>query len=778
MTTTWLSKSRPEAEALRLGKLAFGDANEEKRKQMLDGFFNSLAAPAMQELMRAFGESRDWAKLRDGLDALVKKFPQGWQQRDAVRVFLHHVTERAKLPAEPPLKTKPPLPEADQKLMLAWVNEMEGGKSPGYSRWTLPALPDAETQGERVNATDFPHSHGLAAVPLLAALLSDDTLTSVGAANLNDRGYSFSSGSNDDAAQKLRNSYSQLQKPPTRAALAWSALERVLPNELRSGDESDHAALAPDILAWHESVKDASPADLALAYIEAGDRDDDVLAHALTLTDEKKMARLENAMIENVSVYDLNNLEPLVEKLGAKAAPFIAKVRQKLEGDLSRLGDGQEQQRKQMESAMKRLEATAKGEKKKADLPGLLGELAKFDPQAQEEEDQMVMRQAYQELPKLMKKLTFAARVEAIVKALPDFKSTAFAAQMLSFALRSESEPKAEERLAVLERTKEHWTRLLDRKEEASANDESADDEPPGLLVQTVGALQTLATGTANFEAGRYLGALGPRGAKLLREHGAALLAGQKPAPLPQVSGISSDTRKQALAEWASKSAAEIQSGIAALEIEKLIVLNEALTREPDLPPNLKTYIAQIHNVIFTGVTDKTPWQALRDHAADRPTVIDIARRVSTFEGAGFLSATMQRGVPVFGWKLIVKEETKPPKNWQFQQLKSRAENIGEHLPKLAKRAAIGFFGAGRMNANWTWFDAPITEAPDEKTPAPSKPENDELAGAAASMHEARNDEVRGWQTVFKALEESKPDAATLFFFSAATPTLFEPKAK
>ncbi|MDP1586785.1 MAG: hypothetical protein Q8M07_03480, partial [Prosthecobacter sp.] len=95
-----------DASALSLATAALAGTDEAARKQVLDAFFNRLGDQAYGKIMQDFAKHRDWAKLSTALDELVKKFPLGWQRRDAVRVFHHHATERAKLPAAPPLKTK------------------------------------------------------------------------------------------------------------------------------------------------------------------------------------------------------------------------------------------------------------------------------------------------------------------------------------------------------------------------------------------------------------------------------------------------------------------------------------------------------------------------------------------------------------------------------------------------------------------------------------------------------------------------------------------------
>ncbi|CAN5895836.1 hypothetical protein BH11VER1_BH11VER1_02180 [soil metagenome] len=770
-----------EKEALPLARQVFGDADATRRQQLLDGLFGRFAQNGWRQAMKEFSQHSDWGRLRDQLAALVKKFPAGWSRRDAVRVFLQAVTERAKLPADPPLKTKLPLPAADQESLRTWLKEQESGKFSGYSRWTLPALPDAaDGPGIAMGYTAFPRSHGLAAVPLLAALLADDTLTMVGAGavdrgteNLNPWDNMDSFGRETDAAQKLRVEYRNLPKPSTRADLAWQSLQRVIPNELRSGGETDLADRASDILAWYGTVKDLAPPDLALKYMEGGLNDADILAHAFATTDEKKIARLENVMIEQVQVYDLRSLDPFVIKLGAKAPDFLVKVRQKLEDELTRYGDEQDKPRKQMETGLKRLDTLAKGELKKPDLPTLIAMIAAFDPDLPEQ-DQEVDRDAFEELPKLFKTLTLQAKLEAIVPALLDFKSPRMAEYMMQFVFAEEDGSKVklkpEEGLAVLEKTKSHWKRLLERTDPGQVpSDPDGEDLPQGLLIRTVSCLQLLVTGEADDASANYLAALGARGTRVLHDYGMALLDGKTPAPLPNVAAINPEMRQQFLKDWGGKSAEEIARGVETMEIDKLIILNEALTQEAELPPNLMAYRDQIHEVTLSGVKEVGVWQAWRGHLLDKATAIEIARRVSAFEGSSIVSVQLQRQAPVMGWKLIVKESSSLPTGWEGENLRSTALGIGEALPKLAKRASQGAFTSGDHQLIWHWFNAPVTEAPKEEVSTEVKQADEALAEAWAYMGEARREELRGWEFVSKVLVQQKAKPFNLHFISIST---------
>lgn len=773
-----LQRTGHEAEALTLARAALADADENRRKFLLDGCFDRRANQVFQQVMEDFSKQHDWKKLRDALGGVLNQYPLGWKQRDAVRVLHRHVVERANLPAVPPLKTARPLPEADQKVLLAWLQDLESGKGLDYSRWTLPSASHEEGEGAGFPAvqgsqTAFPRSHGLAAIPMLASLLGDETLTLVDLNRGQGMGgsYGYFGGREEDEATVLQRSYDMLLKPQTRAQLAWNLLERVLPGELRQTGAGSLVELAPDIVAWHASLKDSTPADIALAYFEGGDSGKDIIEQAMKLTDPKKLARLENKMIEMAQIYDMSNMVPFVEKLGPeKGAAFVAKVRQKLEGDLSHYtSDNLERQRKQMESSLKRLETAAKGEKKAPDLKELLAMLAAYD-QTADDSDRMAVREAFEEFPKLMRKRPAAERLELILPVLPDFKSPGLAVNMLNYALRGDEREggeklKPEERLALLERTRPHWQKLLD-----AQTGDAGNEEPLGLLIQLVAALEQLATGEVQQDALTDLGVLGDRGAAILRQRATALLAGQKAEPLPRADAIKSEERQKMLADWGKKTTAEISRDLETLPVDRLLALNETLARSSDLPAGFKEYAALIQTVKIKGVADAAPWQAFRGKAWSKETLQALARQVSTYSG-GRLMVQLQRGAPLFGFRLQVSEVPKFTGNWQVQQmaqeLGNASEELGEKLPKLGKRISAGSFQQARSQTQWAWLDSPRVE---ESKDAPKAANDDDEA--AEKLQELHEEELKAWEVLSKAAGEDKPLPTLMDFISAPTAAL------
>lgn len=771
-----LAHTGHEPPALALAAAAFDGTDERSRKLLLDAFFNRLGERAYARVLQNLRKHHDWAKFRDELAGVINRFPQGWHNRDAARVLLHKVTERARLPAVPPLAARAAqLTSEEQKTLLAWLKDLEEGRSDEglQTLWTLPPGPQDESEedeGERdssmtpakaeAGATPFPRSLGLAAVPLLAALLADETLTLAGFSDDGEdgmdslRGFShtFYGGRDMEPADALRQAYSNLSKPPTRAEVVKGLLAVVLPNELQNDSSEEAAQSIPDILAWHATVKDLPAAEVALAYLEGGNQDPAVLAHAMKLDDPKKLARLEGVMVEQAAIWNLERLVPFVEKLGPARAPaFISQVRQHLEADLARYSNDADGMRKRMDSGLKRLEAASRGEKKNLDLPAILALFAAFDPQSPDNE--MEVSEAYQAFPKAAKKLPQAARAEMIVNALPGFKSPAFASQILRvmFGGHRQAQPlelKAEERAPLLAATKASWEKLL-----ATGADSAQDDngERLGLLVSVVEALQTLAAAPSSLPW-QDVAQLGSPGTKLLSDHAHALLAGQQ-ASLPDPADVGNDEQEKLLAEWGAKPPAEIAAGLASLDIARLLALNQKITRALEIPAGMQAHIITIHEVKVKQGTDPAPWQAWKGRSFTLEQVAALARQIAEHQAEGVLGVTLMRRAPLMGFTLMVQETPKLGGGWQAGHLTSAVRNVSEDKLKTPQRVAVAIFQQARTQARFSWLGAPTFASP-KTNPSPA-PDNDDAENA------------RNWAALETCMAEHSVLPASLFLVSA-----------
>lgn len=736
-------------EAVKMAAIVLKDADEETLKEVLDASFEHVASMRYMRCLMDFATHRQWSRLRDELTALISHFPHGWRQRDATRVFLKHVTARAAFTSEPPFKTTPALPEAEQKVLSTWVTELESGKQPPYSRWVLPPL-EGQRQMDGEQTTAFPASHGLKALPMLAALLTDETLTT----SMNAYGGgSFFGASGSDAAEKLRSAYSQLMKPSTRAELAWSTLQRVLPSELQHSDLS-FADRSAEVLSWYAKIKDLPPAELALSYLESGDNDELVLAHALRLEDPKKFQRLEKTVIENAQVYSLNNLSPFVTKLGPEKAPaFLTQLRTKLEADLSRYGSGDNEQQKMLERGMKKLEAAAKSEGGKIDINAALQTLMALTDDA-EGEAQMDAQDAYQQLTEGVKKMPQLERLTLLLPRIPEFKSGRFAGALIQIAQNNGDEAPTpltqEQRKTLLSTLKPSWNPFLEKQRSQEITQQQL-----SLLSPMAYCLGTI-TGKPLDERLFYkLASFGNRVVPVYDAWIDAVLNEKEPPAWPDASTVPEAERAQLITTLGNKTQAEMREVIAKLSLPQLMALSEYLQRPDELPASWKSYLGAIQTIECADSAEAALWQGWLGKAWGHETILGLTQQAAKSESGKVLVLHLMRPTLIFGWKLSIVPQAKLT-DWTRGSFHDLRQGLGDSMPKLAKRIVSGQFSNGRSHANWTTFDTPVTDI----AKAPALPTDDELQAAAELMKHKREEESQAWKTIQDSFSNEDPSPA------------------
>jgi len=752
-------------EAVKMAAIVLKDADEETHKEVLDASFERVASMRYMRCLMDFAAHRQWSRLRDELTALISHFPHGWRQRDAARVFLKHVTARAAFTSEPPFKTTRALPEADQKVLLTWIAELESGKQPPYSRWVLPPL-EGQRQMDGEQTTTFPASHGLKALPMLAALLTDETLTT----SMNVYGGGMFYGvSGSDAAEKLRSAYSQLMKPSTRAELAWSSLQRVIPSELQNSDLS-FADRSAEVLSWYAKIKDLPPAELALNSLEAGDNDELVLAHALRLEDPKKFQRLEKTVIENAQVYSLNNLGPFVTKLGPEKAPaFLTQLRTKLEADLSRYGSSDNEQQKMLERGMKKLEAAAKGEGGKIDLDAALQTLMALTDDA-EGEAQMDAQDAYQLLTEAVKKMPQLERLTLLLPRIPEFKSGRFAGALIQIA-QSNGEDKPTlltqpQRQTLLSTLKTSWNPFLEkqRSQETTAQQLST-------LMPMAFCLSAITGKPLDQDLIYKLEGFGTRIVPVYDAWIDAVLNEKEPPAWPDATTISEADRKQMITTLGAKTLAEMRAEIAKLSLPQLLALSDHLQHLEELPASWKSYLSSIQVIECADSAEAALWQGWLGKAWGHETILGLTQQAAKSESGKVLILQLLRPALIFGWKLTILPQAKLT-GWTKNTFQDLRQGLGDSMPKLAKRIVSGQFSNGRSHANWTTFDTPVMDA----AKAPALPTGDDLQAAAKLMKHKRNEEAEAWKTIQDSFnkEDSNPARGTpmVHLISVSTTTL------
>jgi len=314
-----------------------------------------LAGVQFDEVTRRFFAGGTWQSYHDELNGLSAKYGKNWPQTPAVDRLTGEIKEHMAREAVP-------VPEgeglSDEDLRMA--AELSAASNPKQwqayhvqSRiWVLPPgeegmlVPPADT-----NILGRIRDRRLDAVPLLLALLKDDSLTRINLQTLTGRSYgsfgsiSFSGGYLSD--EILERTYNQMARPATRGDIAAFFLN---PLPLRDEDRGyreptvDKELLYEECQEWYEENKDKSPLDLARLYMEEGNRNQRQagLQTMMQVGDASDLEIIEKAFLESENpMQEWNVVNQYVLKRGPKAREFVDKYIARLKAWEESGGDGE-----------------------------------------------------------------------------------------------------------------------------------------------------------------------------------------------------------------------------------------------------------------------------------------------------------------------------------------------------------------------------------------------------------------------------------------------------
>lgn len=278
------------------------------KEDMIDGAVTQFADLAYEGVAKAFFEEHhDWAKYRDGVKAVLEKYPRGWDDAGAVAILLPLLEKRAAgAPAPVPsldgVELKPEALAALQEMLAPPAGKAKGTDDAALARshgidlrqipasqrarilamlrqqgmgdedegpsglWLLEEQEEGEPGSDPVARLRAMKMDGLIA---LAAVAADETLVPQRQSGGSDR-YSYSS--HQSAEQIAWSHYESLERPKTRGEIAMEWLEAVVPEDDDHSGTSDAAAVAQAAVEfWKEHRKDP-PVKLALFYLNSSDR--------------------------------------------------------------------------------------------------------------------------------------------------------------------------------------------------------------------------------------------------------------------------------------------------------------------------------------------------------------------------------------------------------------------------------------------------------------------------------------------------------------------------
>ncbi|MFH0879327.1 MAG: hypothetical protein V2A34_06405 [Lentisphaerota bacterium] len=276
------------------------------RETIILDALNLLADNQYNSLYRQFRADHDWAAYRDGIKELLSKYPKGWISAPAIQLLLEKVERRIAgttlLAATTNSLTKADLALADRLLAITSVRTLpRHGKSE-----ILWLLPDPWESSMDNNPDLEIRAQGMAAFPLLLALVNDDSLTQADACKvLIGNAYAPAAlpfRERMDAAEL----FATLQRPATRGEVAVRILREIAPASV-SGDgwqQKKAGAWAAVFREFYEKNKDASPEEIAILYLpsEFGGRNAAAMAFLLRTAAAKRIPILEKYLTGEIDI--------------------------------------------------------------------------------------------------------------------------------------------------------------------------------------------------------------------------------------------------------------------------------------------------------------------------------------------------------------------------------------------------------------------------------------------------------------------------------------------
>jgi hypothetical protein len=267
-----------------------------EREKILASAVNAMAEEQYVKMTRTFFARGDWSDYEKELDAILKRFPRGWNDKGAVAILHDLVVKRnksgvAKITA-PDGQTLDPNAVAQLESMCA------PGKTPketglsgsgyrmanqGETLWII-APPKHDVGAVEIVAL---RKLGMKAIPALLAVINDDSLTRL-LNNTNSFSYSARLGAKGD---RDKEQFISLYRPLTRGEVAESLLREIIPNKSLKLYRANRDAIAEQASAFYEDYAGKTSLELAQLYMRDGDRDQQNRALNYFLRDETPEGR-------------------------------------------------------------------------------------------------------------------------------------------------------------------------------------------------------------------------------------------------------------------------------------------------------------------------------------------------------------------------------------------------------------------------------------------------------------------------------------------------------
>ena len=338
-----------------------------KRSDVVNSALSELAGNQYEISYSDFCEDKNWKNYVDGMEVLIKRYNQNsWQGWSAVSRICAEVKKRLGNPNPPELAGEG-ITDEDKALAKEMCSgDCFGGKGGRFSRvfyggdengnmlWTLPAnkpaekKEEAEKKSEKISTIDKIRNRGLASLPMLTALLSDEYMTdTVQDPNEMSRTYYGSSRQMKMSKEILEGIYKSTPKPMKRSDVAKQLLQEVVFDpDLVDNEDNRYGREEKDIeefkkicASFTEKIKGKTPLEITKMYMEHGNDDQKSKATDFLIENggAEESAMIEKYFLDSVSgennyrsALHSNSIDKYVGKKGKDAKVFVEKFAQKM----------------------------------------------------------------------------------------------------------------------------------------------------------------------------------------------------------------------------------------------------------------------------------------------------------------------------------------------------------------------------------------------------------------------------------------------------------------
>ncbi len=746
-----LNRAGAITDSEKMARLAMEDTAALEREAVVVQAMTMLSTSELQGLTAQFRSDRDWSGYASGLRNLLDRFGgvlQGWR---ALEVLASLAEERASTQnGIPPLRWTGEPPSAEKEAIIAeWLEDTEAEEI--YSLWILP------TSGKRRDSSAFPFNLGREAVPLLARLLADHTLTSrmPEGHGMGYYGGQFSDPSEAPSAASAKSQFEQLHdRPRTRAELAMSLLERVIPSDWQSSLRSTPGeAQAKVILDWWDNLKDLPDIDLALQYLQSADQTGEVLSFVIEHGNEATWTQVEDALLQEAQLYNVQNVEKYAAARGEAARPFVDRVIEKIQSTDTRYFGGDA---KQMEEQIKRsigtLElALSSGS---STLGDFLDAMVKGESSPQE---------LYSSIQRAAQNKPPADLVDSYLERIDRSDDPNIVLVLLRFAMVAiegqgdEASPlEAAEAKRLLEKHRDRLTSFIEMAGEMSAHPPHGAFDNPAVLWATAHSSAcvlalSLQEGDPSAQMGKLaaLSPLGKRLAEVRQTHALAVLAGDDSSKLPSADSVPQGRVEEILKRLNDTDVSSAQSILDQLDdSERLALWQKIGGLTEDWPSSLLSLARRIREVeVPEGMQEIVKGLTLEGAEVSTALLHDLAARFAAHTPKEeILQLALTQGALHEGWTLSLQ----PLNEWPEWGLKDQALSMlhaATTALEKAKSAAVGFTRAGARNqgARLVWLEEPLTIETIESEKLPDE-ESSEVA--VAERRALQQEELEVWKSL------------------------------